>query len=389
MAKSSDRNVCVTLIENGEVYAPEKLGRTSVLALGSQIAKVGCIDRAALERSSIPCEVIDASGLLVTPGFIDGHLHLLGGSGEDGFSTQSPEISFSEVVATGTTTVVGCLGLDTHLKTLSGLLAKAKSFTEQGIKALIYTGGYDVPPQTLLGSVREDVLYIGEIIGAGEVAIADDRSSRPTAPELARIAAEAATAGRLARKPGLLHLHVGEARERLSIVRELVRKHGIPPATLYPTHVQRTERLLAEAIALSRRGSPLDIDTSGEDLVPSLETYVALGGELSTLTLSSDAGLASPWTLREQLAAAARRFSLAELLPLVTTNPARVLALEDKGRLAPGLDADVLVLEPGTLAVRDVFARGQRLVADGRLVARDAFLSSSNRVIELRGERAA
>lgn len=88
------------LIENGEVYGPEPLGRVSVLLNGSQILKVG----------------------IVTPGFIDPHQHLLGGSGEDGFSSQTPEISISEIIAAGITTVVGCLGVDTTMKTMPGLL---------------------------------------------------------------------------------------------------------------------------------------------------------------------------------------------------------------------------------------------------------------------------
>jgi beta-aspartyl-dipeptidase (metallo-type) len=57
--------------------------------------------------------VIDASGCVVTPGFIDPYQHLLGGSGEEGFSSQTPEISVSEIIAAGITTVVGCLGVET------------------------------------------------------------------------------------------------------------------------------------------------------------------------------------------------------------------------------------------------------------------------------------
>jgi beta-aspartyl-dipeptidase (metallo-type) len=73
----------------------------------------------------------------VTPGFIDPHEHLLGGSGEEGFATQTPEISVSEIICAGITTVVGCLGVDTTMKTLPGLLAKAKALKEGGLNAFI------------------------------------------------------------------------------------------------------------------------------------------------------------------------------------------------------------------------------------------------------------
>lgn len=76
-----------TLIEQGEIYGPEPLGKTSVLLNGGTILKIGEIDASNVERLGIPLDVINASGCIVTPGLIDPHEHLLGGSGEEGFST--------------------------------------------------------------------------------------------------------------------------------------------------------------------------------------------------------------------------------------------------------------------------------------------------------------
>ncbi len=39
-----------TLIENGDVYTPEPIGRTSVLVSNSVIAKIGDINRRALDQ---------------------------------------------------------------------------------------------------------------------------------------------------------------------------------------------------------------------------------------------------------------------------------------------------------------------------------------------------
>lgn len=59
----------------------------------------------------------------------------------------------------------------------------------------------------------------------------------------------------------------------------------------------------------------------------------------------------------------------------VTANPAAILALPGKGRLEPGCDADVLVLEKDTLELLHVVAGGKRLVKDGELVVGERFLT--------------
>jgi len=44
----------------------------------------------------------------------------------------------------------------------------------------------------------------------------------------------------------------------------------------------------------------------------------------------------------------------------ITGNPARVLGLDDRGRVAPGARADLVALDPDTLAVRAVWVAGER-----------------------------
>src|SRR5437763_14459619 len=161
------------VIENGDVRAPEPLGRASILIAGDRIARIGDVDLAALDALRVEYERIDATGCLAAPGFIDPHEHLLGGSGESGWATQTPEIALGELVSAGITTVVGCLGTDTTTKSMPGLLAKAKAFSDEGLTALVWTGGYTIPPATLTGSIRTDMLYVSEAIGAGEIALAD------------------------------------------------------------------------------------------------------------------------------------------------------------------------------------------------------------------------
>jgi beta-aspartyl-dipeptidase (metallo-type) len=77
---------------------------------------------------------------------------------------------------------------------------------------------------------------------------------------------------------------------------------------------------------------------------------------------------------------------LPQLLSLVTKNTATVLKLENKGQLAEGKAADVLVLEAESLELKEVIANGKRLYRDGELNFKESYLENSNRVIELVGE---
>jgi beta-aspartyl-dipeptidase (metallo-type) len=238
----------LTLIEGAEIYAPEPLGKVPILLCNDRIERIGEVDKKALKASGLDIEVVNARGCIVTPGLIDPHQHLLGGSGEEGFSSQTPEISATEIVAAGITTVVGCLGVDTTMKTMAGLLAKTKALKEEGLNAYAWSGGYATPPVTVTGSISDDIMFIEEIIGAGEVAISDSRSSEPTVQELARIAHEAFNGGKLSRKAGVTHFHVGSCMGRLKPLRELIEKFDVSAEWLYPTHISRNEELLLEAI---------------------------------------------------------------------------------------------------------------------------------------------
>ena len=379
----------ITLLQNGEIYSPQSLGRQSVLLTDGRIAKVGDVDPRAVEALDVDHEIVDLDGCLVMPGLIDPHEHLLGGSGEGGFSTQSPEITFSEIVQHGITTVVGTLGVDTTMKTMAGLLAKAKALEEHGLNAYIWSGGYTLPPTSIMGSVREDIMFLDEVIGVGEIAIADRRGMEPTARELARVATDAYVGGMLARKAGITHLHVGEGRKRLAVLRDVLEDFEVEPSWLYATHVERSTTLMDEAIALTRRGMAVDIDVVDGDLAKWLRYYREHGGDPCCLTFSTDASAQSPRALYEQLCRAVieGRFALEDVLPLVTSNAARILKLERKGSLQKGSMADILVLERGTMDIVHVLSRGEWMVRDGDLLRRERFLEDSDRSIVLIGEK--
>lgn len=377
----------IKLIENGEVYTPDPVGKQQVLLTDGKIAKVGPVDRKAIESIGVEYEVIDATGCIVAPGFIDPHIHLLGGSGEDGFATQTPEFFIGEIVPYGITTVVGALGVDTTMKTMAGLLAKAKALNEQGLNAYIWTGGYNVPPTSVMNSVRDDIMFLEEVIGTGEIAISDRRGMNTSSLDLARVVTDTYIGGMLAKKAGVTHFHVGEMDRRLEPLRLILDEHDIDPKCVYPTHVQRNEKLMAEAVELSKRGCTIDVDTIEEDLAKWLRFHLDKGGDPACLTASSDASISSPRVLSEQVRACVTEhgFPLEQALALVTRNTARTLKLDMKGTLEKGKWGDILLLEKGSLEIVHVLSKGVFMVRDGATVVEERFLEDSMRAIHLVG----
>jgi beta-aspartyl-dipeptidase (metallo-type) len=378
------------LIENGDLFAPEPRGVQSILVAGETIVRMGDVDRRALDMLGVEYDTVDARGCVVTPGLVDPHEHLLGGSGEGSLALQTPMLFVDEIARAGVTCVVGTLGVDTTMKTPAGLLARVKALNEEGLTARMWTGGYNVPPTTVMQSVREDMLFIGEVIGAGEIAISDPRGLDPAPRDLARLVRDTHTGGLLSGKAGVTHFHVGEEDTRLAPLCELIEQFRIPASWLYPTHVERSEALMDEAIALAHRGAHVDVDIVERDLARWVRYYFDHGGPPERLTVSSDADSSTPDILSGEVRALARDgdHPLERVLRLASTNAATVLCLDRKGRLDVGMDADILVLEHGSLDIRDVIARGRPVVRDGAVRIRERFIEQSSRRWSLEGAKA-
>jgi beta-aspartyl-dipeptidase (metallo-type) len=380
-----------TLIENGEVYTPKRKGKPSVLIGAEKIMRVGSISLEDVKPLGVPIDVIDADGCYVVPGFIDPHEHLLGGSGEKGFATQTPEIYPSEIIRGGITTVVGCLGVDTVMKTMAGLLAKAKALKEEGLNAYVWTGGYDMPPASISDSARNDIMFIREVIGLGELAIADERSTSYDIKALAGLVIDAHNGGMLASQSGVTHFHVGESDEGMQMLRDLLDDYPIEPGWIYPTHITRSEKLMKEAIELAKKGTFVDMDTVSEDLAKWVKFYIDHGGPLDQLTISTDSSITSPQNMIGQIRSCVleeKVVTFEQILPCVTSNTSRVLALGHKGEIAEGRMGDITILDRDELTVRDVISKGKILLRNGKLKLKEAFLEESNRSIRLEGVKA-
>ncbi len=386
----------ITLIRDGEVFAPEPLGRKDILLAGGAVAAVA--EPGSFRVEGLEVEVVDAAGKRVLPGLIDPHVHILGGGGEGGPATRAPEIRVEDIVASGVTTVVGCLGTDGVTRHMTSLLAKARALEIEGVSTFIYSGSYEIPVRTLTGSVRSDLILVDKVVGAGEIAVSDHRSSQPTFDEIARLAAECRVGGMLGGKAGVLHLHLGDGPRRLDFLFRLVRETELPPTQVVPTHINRNPRLFEQGLEWIAAGGSVDMtvgpepaaddpEVRPEDVIAALQKN---GLPLTRLMASSDSNgslpvfdeagrlvrlaIAMEKDLFRKFADIIRR----DILPVETavrifsTNAADFYKLAGKGRIGPGKDADLIVLDAG-LGLSDVLARGRRMMAGGKLLARGTF----------------
>jgi len=379
------------LLKNATVYSPEPLGVRDILLAVDRIV--------AIEEQLTVClpnlSVIDCSKKIAVPGFIDSHVHILGGGGEGGFRTRTYELSFSDLVRAGITTVVGCLGTDGVTRSLESLYAKAKALEEEGASSYIYVGSYRVPPVTLTGSIIKDIVLIDKVIGVGEVAISDHRSSQPTLDELKRLAADARIGGMLSGKAGVVNVHVGDGPTMLEPLVKVVKTSEIPITQFLPTHINRNSKLLNSSIEWLSMGGFIDLTTSiGELLEDELLPWrvfkeLSERGFESQITFSSDGQGSLPRfdekgnfvgldvgkvsTLYEQARLAAMHATPLEkaLLP-ITKNVAKILKLTDKGTLSVGMDADIVLLDQD-LNIDTVIAKGKILMLSKEQIVKGTF----------------
>ncbi|MDC0717664.1 beta-aspartyl-peptidase [Nannocystis bainbridge] len=387
------------LLRGAEVFAPAALGVCDVLLAGGKIAAI------APELPALPPElaaVHDLRGHRLIPGLIDAHVHLIGGGGEAGPSTRVPPITLSQLTRAGITSVVGVLGTDGTTRTVADLVARTLGLRDEGLSAWCYTGSYELPVPTLTGSVRRDLVFVDPIIGVGELALSDHRSSQPTLDELLRVAADVHVGGMMAGKAGIVHLHMGDGLRGLDLVRRALDVSELPPRVFHPTHVNRNRRLFIEAGELVARGCSVDVtafppeDDPGDSLyaADAIDRWIAQGLPVSRLTCSSDGAgcmpvfdghghicamdVGRPTTLSDTLTELlARGRDLAEVLPIFTVNVADLLRLGHKGRLAAGADADLVALDDhGHIA--GVIARGRWLIQGGQTVVCGPFERSAS-----------
>lgn len=359
------------ILKNGIVFSPKEIGIKDILIARDFIANIS--GEITPHDDCGKVDVFDLEGKYVVPGFIDQHVHIIGGGGEAGFASRTPEIMLGQIIRAGITTVVGCLGTDGTTRHVSSLLAKAKGLEQEGISTYIYTGAYEIPTRTITDNVRNDIILIDKVLGAGEIAISDHRSAQPTKQEIAKLAAEARVGGLLSGKAGVLHLHVGDGNKKLSVLFEILKETEIPITQFTPTHINRNTYLLQDGIRFAKMGGMIDMTAGGTyrtDEEKSLRASKAIkyclgeGVEIDNITMSSDGNGSLPkfddygnivGLLVSDIISLYNEFKMlvkdegidiSDALKVITENPARSLRLyPKKGCLKIGSDADIVVLD--------------------------------------------
>ncbi|MGP9800457.1 beta-aspartyl-peptidase [Rheinheimera sp. NSM] len=388
----------IILIKNAEVLAPQPLGKMDVVIAGGSIAAVG--KDFNLAGSNLPVTVIDGSDFYLTPGFVDSLVHFIGGGGEGGFATRTPEMQLTDATLGGVTTAVGVLGTDATTRTLTNLLAKAHALDIEGITTYCHTGSYEIPCRTLTGSITDDLILIDKFIGVGEIAISDHRSSQPTTDEIRKVAAAARVGGILSGKSGIVSVHMGAGERILQPVYQAVAGTELKLKQFYPTHMNRNRRVFEAGLEFATKGGVIDFTTSTTDFdlkhgevaaAAALAEALQFGINPMQLTLSSDGNASLPiynddgvllglqvGTVQSLYQAARdavtqHKVAITDAVCSITAAPAAILGLTRKGRIAAGLDADMVLLQRDDLAINSVIAKGKLLVQQGEALVKGTF----------------
>jgi beta-aspartyl-dipeptidase (metallo-type) len=371
------------LLKGGLCYLPDGAAKMDILVAYDRICEV----KPDISADKLwDAEIIDCNDCMVMPGLIDQHVHITGGGGEQGPISRIPEITLSDVLKAGVTTLVGILGFDSVSHHIAGLLQKSRGLEAEGITTYIYTGSYGSPTETLTGRVLTDIVFLDKVIGVGEIAISDYRSNHPTLQDLKVLAAEALAGGMLGGKAGVLHIHVGDGQQGLMPLFQLIQESDFPLEIFVPTHVNRNPRVFAQGIEMLQRGGYIDLtagETAGLSVAEALHFLTAKGIDFARLTISSDGngsaaegGVSRMDQLLDDLRTClmSPHLDKAAVIKTVTENPAKLLKLyPKKGALLAGSDADILVLKKNDLSIFCLLARGELMVQDEKVLKKGRF----------------
>lgn len=390
----------VILIKNGTLYTPQPVKERDILAVNEKIVKIADVVPEKIVHSLFQnSRIIDASDSIIVPGFVDPHIHINGAGGEGGPQFRTPPVQLSTLIRSGITSAVGLLGTDGSTRSLRDLLMKARGLGNEGIDTWIYTGSYQVPPPTITGSIMSDIVLMDRVIGV-KISLSDHRSSHPTVEELRRIASEARVGGILSGKAGVVHVHMGTETPALLPLLKAVEHTDIPIGQFIPTHINRSKRLLEQAIEFGKSGGYLDITTGsssdrqiGPLLKPSraVKNLLQNGVPLERITMSTDGNGSMPrFNEKKELVRVSiapvstlyrefkdmineEKIPIEDAVKVVSTNSALHLKLLKKGEIKVDKDCDLLLMDKRSLELKYVISNGQILMDEGKTVKHGTF----------------
>ncbi|MBT3208174.1 MAG: beta-aspartyl-peptidase [Bacteroidetes bacterium] len=382
------------LIKQAEIYSPEPIGKKDVLIGGGKILAIE--DEINLPEN-LKFETINAEGLKMIPGLIDAHVHIAGAGGEGGPATRTPELQLSQLIDGGITTVIGCLGTDGFTRNQESVLMKVKSLRAEGVSSWMYAGAYQVPTPTLTGDVGRDISLIEEIIGVGEVAISDHRTSFPSTDELIRLVEHARVGGMLGGKAGIINIHMGDAKNPFQPIHDAVAKSELKYKQFLPTHCNRNDYIFEDAKEYGKKGY-IDITASSYPYFPEYEIkpskaivqFLEAGVPLEHITMTSDANgslpdfdengnlvkleMGQPRSVFDEIidTITEEKLPIEKAIKVATSNVADILKLKQKGRILVGKDADLVMLDSKN-RIYHMIANGNIMVKNAKALRKGAY----------------
>ncbi len=374
------------ILKNISLMGKEK---SSVLIGGEKILLMD----EAINLNSKKAETINCDGLMAFPGLIDPHIHLAGAGGEGGFLTRTPEIDISELLLSGITCAIGSLGADGFTRSVKNLLYKVRQLNQAGLTCYLLTGSYQLPFPSITGDVFEDIILIPEVLGIGEVAISDHRSSNPSEDELYKIVSRARLAGMISSKSGAVVIHMGDEPEMFTKLEGVMSKSNFKFSNILATHCNRNPEIFEES---KRVGKILNIDitTSSYEYFKEIEIkpskavkeLLLAGISPERITLSSDAGgslpefdekgnlkkifYAKPYSLLSEFKDLVlnENFKPWEAIKFFSANSANFFKLSTKGKIEKDYDADIILLDE-KFNLHSLIARGKFLVYKEKILS--------------------
>jgi N-acetylglucosamine-6-phosphate deacetylase len=376
----------VYVIENGEIYTPLKMPiGTVILIEGTKITFIG--SRGVNYPND--AEIIDATNKIVTPGFIDMHVH--GCMGFDVIDGRSESlVKMAKFLAThGVTSFLPTTVSTTQKRIINAMenVQEVQNENNFNVLGLYLEGPYlniekvgAQNPMYIKDPKLEELMEFLDIVGKTMkvVALAPEKvNALPTIKELKRRGIIVSVAHSNASyqemlmgiEAGISHVThvfnamrgfhhreigvVGAALLHKELTTELIADciHVHPSAIRILLKMKGYDKVILVSDAISATGLPDgEYDLGGleivvEDGISALRSGILAG---STLTLEN-----AIKNMVEQI-----KIPISDVIKMVTLNPAKVLNLQNKGEIKPGRDADITIMDRN-FKVQSVMIRGE------------------------------
>ena len=369
------------LLRGGHVIDP-KSGTSAVRDVATAGGKI-----AAVLPKIDPAEafkVVDVSGLYVTPGLVDMHVHVFAGTGEKGsYAGDNSLYPDGFTLRVGVTTVVdaGCAGWRNFADFKDRVIDRSRTRVLAFLNIVGHgMRGANRPPGVLETPPYEQNLEDMEAKPTAEMAqqhkglIVGIKTAHYEGPEWAPVE-RSVQAGEIANVPVLVDFGANKAERPLA---ELVTKK-LRPGDIYAHMYSGLRRELLEDGKVNlgmwegrKRGVLFEVGHGGGSFswgvaVPAVKEGFLPDAISTDLHIGSmNAGMKDQLNVMSKFLALG--LSLEDVIAKSTLGPARMVKREDLGHLSVGAPADVAVLslQSGKFGFIDSF--GGRLRADKKLV---------------------